>query len=472
LVARREMRERSRSKAFRAGIVIMLVLVVAAIALPALLKSGEVTRHVGFTGANPTDLPAVVIDQGRALDVTVKVHQYDTVAAGTRAVRDQKVDVLVVDAERLQWRGKPDERLRAIVAASIQLLAVQQRATAAGIDPRQALGLLAPVPVSNEELGIVAGRSPDNEAAAYIMSILLFVAILMYGNLVLSGVAEEKASRVVEVLLARMPARNLLAGKVAGIGLLGFAQIAVTALAALITAIAVGSVHLPAVSAGVLAWVVVWFVLGYAMYAMAYGALGSLASRAEDASTAAGPASYILIAGYWTAYMAVASDPQSGWSKLVSIFPPTAPFAMPGRIALGAATLWEPIVATVATLAAIAGLVVLAGRVYAGAILDTRATLKLRDAWRATNRPVPKSTAVRRSGRWGQRPRGAVEYRASLTWPASPQRWAPFALVGVATALVVAVAMLAHDVIIGIAVGMAAYAVATKLAKSRAHAHH
>ena len=138
---------------------------------------------------------------------------------------------------------------------------------------------------------MVAGRSPDNEAAAYVMSIVLFVAILMYGNLVLSGVAEEKASRVVEVLVARMPARNLLAGKVAGIGLLGFAQLAVTALVALVTALAVGSVHLPAVTAGVLTWVVVWFVLGYAMYAMAYGALGSLASRAEDASTVAGPAS-------------------------------------------------------------------------------------------------------------------------------------------------------------------------------------
>ena len=224
LVARREMRERSRSRAFRAGVVVMLILVVAAIALPQLLKGGTVIKDVGFTGPTPTELPAVVVDQAKALDVTVRLHRYDDVAAGEQAVRDQKVDVLVVDADQLKWRGKPDERLRAIVTGSIQLLAVQQRAAAAGIDPHQALALLAPVSVTNQELGVVAGRSPDNEAAAYVMSIVLFVAILMYGNLVLSGVAEEKASRVVEVLVARMPARNLLAGKVAGIGLLGFAQ--------------------------------------------------------------------------------------------------------------------------------------------------------------------------------------------------------------------------------------------------------
>src|SRR5262249_59937943 len=107
--------------------------------------------------------------------------------------------------------------------------------------------------VENEQLGLVAGRSPDNEAAATIMSILLLLAIMLYGNLVLTGVAEEKSSRVVEVLLARMPARNLLAGKVAGIGLLGFAQFAVTALTALVAALAVGSADIPTVGGRVLA---------------------------------------------------------------------------------------------------------------------------------------------------------------------------------------------------------------------------
>lgn len=472
LVARREMRERSRSKAFRVGLVVMLLLVVASIAVPALIEEAKVTKHVGFTGTTPNELPAVVTDQGKAVDVTVRVHRYGNVASGEAAVRDEKVDVLVVDALHLKWRDKADERLRAVVTGSIQLVAVQQRAVAAGIDPNQLLELVAPVPVTNEELGIVAGRSPDNEAAAAIMAILLFIAILMYGQMVLTGVAEEKSTRVVEVLLARMPARNLLAGKVIGIGLLGFAQLAITAVAALIATMAFDSVDVPAVSGGVLVWVVVWFVLGYAMFAMAYGALGSLTSRAEDASTTAGPASYLLIVSYWAAYIVVANDPQSSWSKLVSIFPATAPFAMPGRIALGAAAWWEPLVATSVTLAAIAGLVVLAGRIYTGAILHTGATMKVREAWRGTTTSAPPDTpapAPVRTGTWWRRAVGGEE--TPVTWPTTTsERWENAALVGAAVALAAIVFALSRDVFISLMVGLAFYAIASRVEKTR-HAH-
>lgn len=391
LVARREIRERSRSKVFRTGIVITLALVIAAIVVAAKIHTGTVTRDVGFTGTTPAALPAAVIDQGKAVDVTVRPRYYGGVAAGKQAVRGQNITVLVVDAHRLTWRGQPDEQLRAILTTAIQLVTVQQRAAAAGIDPGQLHAVMAPVPVNNEQLGVTAGRSTGNTNAAIIMSALLLLAIVLYGNLVLTGVAEEKSSRVVEVLLARMPARNLLAGKVAGIGFLGFAQFAVTALAALAAALAVHPAGIPAVSGGVLAWVIVWFVLGYALYAMAYGALGSLASRAEDAANVAAPVSYVLLAAYWASLMVVASNPDSAGSKLVSLFPATAPFAMSGRIAIGAAAWWEPVIAVALTVAAIAGLVVLAGRVYTGAILHTGPTLTLSDAWSATTRPGPSA---------------------------------------------------------------------------------
>jgi ABC-2 type transport system permease protein len=391
LVARREIRERSRSNVFRAGLVITLALVVAAVVVAGQVHPGNVTRDVGFTGATPAALPAAVIGQGKAADVTVRPRSYGSVAAGKQAVRDQKVAVLVVDARTLTWRGQPDERLRAILTSAIQLVTVQQRAAAAGIAPGQLHAVMAPVPVASEQLGVTAGRSTGNGNAAIIMSMLLLLAIVLYGQLVLTGVAEEKSSRVVEVLLARMPARTLLAGKVAGIGLLGFAQFAVTALAALAAALAVHPAGIPAVSGGVLAWVIAWFVLGYALYAMAYGALGSLASRAEDAANVAAPVSYVLLAAYWVSFWVVTSNPDSAWSKLVSLFPATAPFAMSGRIAIGAAAWWEPVIAVALAIAAIAGLVVLAGRIYTGAILHTGPTMTLSDAWNATTRPGPSA---------------------------------------------------------------------------------
>jgi ABC-2 type transport system permease protein len=382
LVALREMRERSRSRGFQIGLVAMLLIVVAVIALPPMFDSSPGTRDVGFAGSTAPALAAAVAEQADAVAMTVRVHDYDTVPVGEQAVRDGDIDVLVVDGTRLEWLREPDADLQALVTGAIQVVAIHERAEAAGVDPDDVLALVAPVAVENVELGVVTGRGDDDEAAAFIMSVLLLAAIATYGNLVLTGVVEEKASRVVEVLLARMPARALLAGKVAGIGLLGVAQFAVTAIAALVTIALVDDVDLPGVSADVVAWVVVWFVLGYAIYATTYGTLGSLASRVEDAQAVAGPVVYVLLAAYWASYIAVVGDPDSTWSVVASLFPLTAPFAMPARLALGVAAWWEPLLAAVLTIAAIAALVMLAGRVYTRAILHAGARLRLRDVLR------------------------------------------------------------------------------------------
>jgi ABC-2 type transport system permease protein len=479
LVALREMRERSRSRGFRAGLAVMLLVVVAVIVVPAMLDTGPGARDVGVTGAIPAELPRAISGQGATVAMTVRVHRFGDVAAGEEAVRQQDVDVLVVDARRLKWRGRADEQLRAVVTGAIQLVAVQDRAAAAGVNPDDLLALVRPVPVENVELGVVAGRSPNDETAALVMTVLLLMAITTYGNLVLTGVVEEKASRVVEVLLARMPARTLLAGKVAGIGLLGFAQFAVTGVAALVATMVVDAVDVPAVRGGVLAWVVVWFVLGYALYAMVYGALGSLASRTEDAQSVAGPVVYVLLAGYWASFLAVSGDPGSGWSQLLSLFPATAPFAMPGRIALGTAAWWEPLLAAALALAAIGGLTVFAGRVYAGSILHTGPTLKLRDAWRHATTPRPGAAEPGTRHLGARRPASLAnpERRGKRTMTQTTTGRLTTGVLILAVGLGVAVAVLGNDVVIGLAVGAAFFAVVTRLAKAWAghsdrHASH
>lgn len=388
LVALREVRERSRSRSFRAGLVAMLVVVVAMIVVPGLLDSREDTRHVGLTGAVSQELSAAIRAQADALDVTVRLHEFDDVASGESAVRDDEIDVLVVDSRRLEWQGPADQELQAVVTGGIQVVTVQERAVAVGVTRDDLLALVAPVEIENVEIGLTEGRGPDDGTAAMVMTTLLLLAIVIYVNLVLTGVVEEKSSRVVEVLLARMPARNLLAGKVAGIGLLGFAQFAVTALAALVATLAVDTVDIPAIGGATLAWAVAWFVLGYALFAMVYGAVGSLASRSEDAQSAAGPVGYLLVAGYWVAFLAVGQDPDGLWSRILSYVPATAPFAMPGRIALDAVAWWEPPLAVALTLLAVAGLVVAAGRIYTNAILHSGPRLRLRDAWAGARVPT------------------------------------------------------------------------------------
>jgi ABC-2 type transport system permease protein len=379
-----------------------------------------------------------VIAQGSAADTSVTVHRFDDRANGEAAVRDEEIDVLVVDAHELVWRGDANESLRTLVASSIQLAIVQGRAAAAGLTPEDLAALAEPVEIDDTELGVVAGRSADDESAAFVMSILLLVAVATYGQLVLTGVAQEKSSRVVEVLLARMPARTLLAGKVAGIGLLGLAQLLATAVAAFAATLAVDAVDIPAISGSVLAWVVVWFLLGYAIFATAYGAFGSLAARTEDAGGIAAPVTTLMIVAYWASLIAVSNDPEGTWARLVSLVPVTAPFAMPARIALGATSWWEPVVAAGLAVAGIAGLVRLAGRIYSGAILRTGGTTRLREAWHLQARPA------------GEHSDGAL-HRTTLA----------FGILAVAIGVAVAVAT--NDVVIGVACGAIVYAAATRI---------
>lgn len=393
LVAAREIRERGRSRAFLVSLVLMLVAVAAAIVLPAFLDPGPGTKDVGFTGVTPVGLTTALQAQSEAVETTIRIHHYDARADGEAAVRDGDIHVLVVDARQLEWRKRADEQLKAIVTGGIQLVAVRDRAEDSGIDPDEMLAIVEPLPVTNVELGHVEGRSPDDETAAFLMTMVLFFAISTYGAMVLSGVVEEKSSRTVEVLLARMPARNLLAGKIAGIGLLGLAQVAVTAIVALIAASLADSFDVPAVRGSVIAWAVVWFVLGYTLYATMFGTLGSLASRTEDASSVTGPVLIILVVGFMVSFAAIGSA-DTTWARLVSWFPITAPLAMPNRVAMGAATWWDPLFAAFLTIATTTGLVVLGGRVYTRAILHTGKTLTLGEAWRGTPLPSHHDVAV------------------------------------------------------------------------------
>jgi ABC-2 type transport system permease protein len=297
----------------------------------------------------------------------------------------------------------------------------------------------------------VAGRTAGDETATVVMTGLLLLTISIYGGLVLSGVVEEKASRVVEVLLARIPARSLLTGKILGIGLLGLAQVGVTAVAALVAVTAAGSLDLPTIRAQVLAWTVAWFVLGYALYATLFGALGSLASRPEDAQSVAGPAMMVMVASYLASFTMIAHADAPA-ARAVSFFPTIAPLFMPSRIALGAAAWWEPVVAVAVTLGAVVVLLRLGGRLYAHAILHGGPTLGLRDAWRAAAAPGGRTPHPVRASVHEVRARLAGRSIMSSSDRTTPRRTvAMLTLIGVVLGILVGV--LTADVVLGVIAG-------------------
>jgi ABC-2 type transport system permease protein len=200
---------------------------------------------------------------------------------------------------------------------------------------------------------------------------------------VLTGVVEEKQSRVVEVVLSTIRARDLLMGKVLGIGVLGLIQLAVFVIAGVVAAVLSDRFVLPATTLGAIAMLGLWFILGYAMYATAFGFLGALASRVEEASNASMPVTMVAVISYLVSLIVVTENPSGPIATVLTFFPPSAPMVVPLRAALDAIAPWEIGLAVIITLITIYALFVIGGRVYSGAVLQTGARMKLRDAWRA-----------------------------------------------------------------------------------------
>ncbi len=381
VMAARELRERSRTRAFRFSTLLAVLAVIALVVVPSLSAGDTKTYRVGLAGVVVDGTIDALAAQANAADKRVRTTTYDTVSSGEQAVRDRKVDVLLVDGSRLAWRVRSDATLATLVGNAMQGVRIRGRAAQQGLSIQDVQRLLAPAALTNEVLGSAAGVDDKARDVAMYAVILLFVAVSIYGQMVLTGVVQEKQSRVAEVLLSRMRPRELLAGKVLGIGALGLAQFALLVTTAAVSMAAVNSVDTPHVATSVWVWLIVWFVLGYAFYSVVYAAFGALASRVEDASTAAAPISIVLFVGYFAALSALES-PDSTLATVLSFVPATAPMAMPLRITLTGVPMWQVLVSALLAGASVWLLVRFAGRVYSGAVLRTGTRIPLRVAWR------------------------------------------------------------------------------------------
>jgi ABC-2 type transport system permease protein len=192
------------------------------------------------------------------------------------------------------------------------------------------------------------------------------------------GVMQEKSSRVVEVLLATVRPIQLLGGKVLGIGLVALGQALLLVGVALGLGAAVGSNVLHgAAPLGLLAELV-WFVLGYAFYCWVYAAAGSMAERQDQIQTLALPLSIPILFGYIYSITVASSGSPNAFFDVLAYFPPTAPFCMSVLVGLGKATWWEFLASTLISIAATAGMAIVASRIYRRAVLRTGGRVSLR----------------------------------------------------------------------------------------------
>jgi ABC-2 type transport system permease protein len=383
LVAGREIHERVKGRIFRVGTIIILLVVAGAIVIPK-IHSNQTSppQQVGVVGAPNAALNQVIKYSAKQGQTTVRIVSEPTLESAEAALRSGKLDVAVINGERIVTNQPVSSNsssdtadLVAVLAPELGVLHAYQQA---GLSPQQ-IGQVAqaqPAPVQSLQQstrkGVIKGTS-------VIGVVLIFLMLTQYNTWILMGVMQEKASRVVEVLLAAVRPVQLLGGKVLGIGLVAMAQATLIVIVAFVVSKAVGSDLIKGTGPVLILSDLVWLILGYAFYCWLYAAAGSMAERQDQVQTLALPLSLPILIAYIYSITVASSGDASLLFKVLAYFPPTAPFAMPVLVGLDLVVWWQFLIAVAISIAGTAVMAWFAAGVYRRAVLKSGQRVSLRD---------------------------------------------------------------------------------------------
>ena len=374
LVAMREVVERGRSKGYLGSLLFTVFLLVAGFVLPTVFLGNPDAVKLALVGEPPAGLEVTIQAVAAAFEADLEISTVPDRIAAETAVKDRTIDAALDVPADLSSAG--------------ELIVLEEAsATLQGIVGQAVIALRAGTNAQPPTISALEPPSAEDVTAIIFANagiILMFIGIFSYGTWVLTGVVEEKQSRVVEVVLATVRPRDLLMGKVLGIGLLALAQLLVLVIAGVAFAQFSGQLTLPPTTAGAVVQLVGWFILGFAFYSTAMGVLGALASRVEEASNASMPVTMSATLAYILSIVFVTQEPAGLLARIMTFLPPAAPMVVPLRVALGEIEAWEIVVSVALMLASIWLLFAIGGRVYSGAVLQTGGQIRLRDAWRAS----------------------------------------------------------------------------------------
>lgn len=378
LIARREIRTRLQQKGYRVGLGIALLVVVLACTLPALFASN------GSRTSYDVGLSAPVDGQARALNevavaqgVRVRIHLATEDAVRTK-VRSGDWDAGVLAGRRIVARHPTDGAV-ALIETAHRLATTLEHLRRAGLTGPQAAQALqvAPLPVTTTS----GAADTQRQTIAVISVVLLFSQLITFCTWVAMGVVEEKSSRVVEIVLAAVRPKQLLAGKLLGIGALAAGQVLTLGIVALVAGSAAKTLTVPASAMATVVVSFIGFVFAFAVFGALAAALGSTVSRQEEVSGILAPVTITLTVCYG-ASLAAANSPGSGFGRVLSIVPPISSLAMPARIANGGVAVIDIVLAVVLLVALAVGIVAVAARIYRASVLHSGTRVPLRRAWR------------------------------------------------------------------------------------------
>jgi ABC-2 type transport system permease protein len=218
------------------------------------------------------------------------------------------------------------------------------------------------------------GQEKDSDGimvASFVIGLMIYITLAIYGQAIMGAVVEEKETRIAEILFSSARPFQLMLGKLVGVGLAGLTQLAIwIATAVVLTGILAAQVgfaeivgSLPTITPVMVFYFLIFFLLGFFIYASIFALIGSMVTTVQEGSQFAFPPIMILLIGFYFSF-AVIRDPNSALSFWVSIAPFFAPITMPVRILAETPPFWQIGLSFIINAAAIAALVWLASRVY------------------------------------------------------------------------------------------------------------
>ncbi|HZM84462.1 MAG TPA: ABC transporter permease [Candidatus Limnocylindrales bacterium] len=352
LVAQREINAQIRGKGLWITFALFVVGLFAAAILPGVFGDDSAPAVATF-GPQATRVVAATDLEARAV---ADLEQAQAL------VRGGEVDAAVVD-DPASTTG-----IRVIAMTQTPYQVVAALAAPPPVD------LLAPDAVSDQVLFL----------ASFAFALVFFI-FGMSGVGIAQSVVTEKQTRIVEILVATIPVRALLTGKIAAYSLLVFGQVGALALLAPLALRAGDLGVLLSLIAPALGWFVPFFLLGYVLLASVWAVAGALVSRAEDLSSTTPLVTMLVMIPYLGVTFFQDNDQAM---TVLSYVPFSSAVAMPVRMFAGEPQLWEPIVSLAILAATLVVAVLVAARLYTGSLLQTGARVRLRRAWSGAENPM------------------------------------------------------------------------------------
>ncbi|MFD2675248.1 ABC transporter permease [Gulosibacter bifidus] len=365
LIAERELLSTVRSKAFiwsTISSVVLILLVVFGQKFIGEFFSGLAGQSNDHTVATTLDIKGLP----GADELPFEFKKVESPESALTQLKDGDVDAVVLLTEETN---------------GLELYA--QSGEAATLNAQVPLTVIGLDDVKNEIVGSLTvapntalAQQPDNSgfdpmARMWLgmgFGVMFFSALIMSTQRLSQSIVEEKASRIVELLVSTVSANTILAGKIIAGTILAVGQLLLIAVVLLVALFASGAQEFAMMLLPAAGWYILLTVFGYMLYAAMYAGVSATLSRPEDVASATAPIVYLLMVPYMGTFLGASNPTVMTW---LSYLPISSPVAMPVRVLFGDAQWWEPIVALAILVVSAALLTMLAGRMYRNSLLRT-----------------------------------------------------------------------------------------------------